>query len=163
MVKNNFRFSVFLEMRRFLEGTIFMEHVLFQLLLANFNFLAGVLLPFTSRVRRTLQGLGSGRAGGGSVRYSLGFPFTSFLRFSLCTFVKSIFLQHSFLSFFSTRALCSSFRFFSHCHFSSIEGGKSYTLFKRLCNYTRNTFCIEWKIHLITGAFTREKKKLYMK
>lgn len=109
-------------------------------------------------------GLGRWLGRGGSVRYSLGPPpFTSFLPLSR-TFVKSIFLQHfPFLPcFFSTRALCSSsFRFFSHCHFSSIEGGKIlHSILKRLCNSIKSRdVSFPLRFHWHTRVFTQNVRQ----
>lgn len=84
MVKNNFRFRVFLEMRRFLEGRIFMEHVLFQLLLGNFNRLLRGPSAFLEQSEGTPLGLGSG----GMVVFVTPWAFRS----PATTCLKSIFL-----------------------------------------------------------------------
>lgn len=74
------------------------------------------------------------------------------------TFVKSIFLYNtplSFFFFFSTRALCSVSVSFHTVIFLRFEGGKSYTLFKRLCNYKID---LENSLKSL-DIFTRKKRK----
>lgn len=102
MVKNNFRFSVFLEMRQFLDGRIFMEHVLFfNFCLATSTSLRGPS-AFLEQSEDTLLGLGSG----GLVVFVTPWAFRSPLssnRFSYNTlFFPSSSLHAPFFSFLFT-------------------------------------------------------------